>query len=95
MQEEDIKVGLRVVTNNGRWGSVMGRTCCWHHGDGTSEHGDHVSCVGWDKDPWWYINEDGYGRVMQNAERLMLHGIRMYDGSYFPEYNDPRGKEAT
>jgi len=89
MREEQVHAGLRCVTNNGRWGTVIGRTCCWLHGDGDSEHGDHVGCNYWDG--WWYVNEDeGHPRVMQNAERLQLHGVRMWDGSYLPERNDPR-----
>jgi len=87
MNEKDIRQGLRVVTNNGRWGTVIGRTCCYHHADGNSEHGDHVSCNYWDG--WWQVLEDGHGQVMQNAERMRLTAVRMFDGTYLPDQDDP------
>lgn len=86
MNEDQVHLGQRVVTNNGRWGTVIGRTCCYYHNDG-KEHGAMVACQYWDG--WWEVVEDGHGQVMQNAERLALHGIRMWDGSYLPEYDDP------
>jgi len=84
----EVKTGMRVVTNNGRWATVIGRTCCYHHADGDSEHGEHVACNHWDD--WWYVIEDDHGQVMQNAERMYFHGVRMWDGSYLPEYDDPK-----
>lgn len=85
LEDAEVRIGMRVVTNNGRWGTVIDRTCCF---GSDKTHGNNPGCVYWDG--WWEVQEDGDERlVMQNAERMYLHGVRMWDGTYLPEYDDP------